>query len=121
MTTQSKNSTIVRLREGAYGKRIWAFFMPLSGKSLKGDMRIIEKTTKHITMMLQSNKPMYSLFSEAKKDELRQLNGLKRAYRVIYITDPQFGKINIDYSNNTVTIPFTKKQLDDSFIIGGNR
>lgn len=67
MNTQSKNSTIVRLREGAYGKRIWAFFIPLSGKSLKGDMHIIEKTTKHITMMLQSNKPMYSLFSEAKK------------------------------------------------------
>ena len=120
MNTQSKNSTIVRLREGAYAKKIWAFFVPLSGKSLKCDMRIIERTTKHITMMLQSNRPMYSLFSEAKKEELRQLNGLKRAYRVIYITDPQFGKMNINYSDNTVTIPFTKKQLEDSFIIGGN-
>ena len=120
MNTQSKNSTIVRLREGAYAKKIWAFFIPLTGKSLKHDMHIIEKTTHHITMWSQSNKPMFSLFPETKKEELLKLNGLKRAYRVIYITDPQFGKININYSDNTVTIPFTKKQHEDSFIIGGN-
>lgn len=63
----------------------------------------------------------FGLISPKKnKSRIKSVKDLKKAYNVIFITDVQFGHIKIDHLNKEVSIPYTQKQLEKSFTVGGS-
>lgn len=104
-----------------YAKR-WAIFMPLTPPNLPKDKRVMERFLHRDinTFAADDTGIMWCYYPEDVEAFPRKILGLRGTYKVIFISDKQFSRIVLDYTKREVIIPFTKKQLDDSFIVGSD-
>lgn len=102
-------------------KKCWVFFEPIGGVSDTRDKKTLERHLgREVNVFLYSNCPFWAYFPEKNRGRIKSVKGLKRAYNVIFITDVQFGRIKIDHLNKEVSIPYTRKQIEKSFTVGGS-
>lgn len=88
----------------------WAIFTPSKGRITKKDLNVIYKAGCPTAYGNKSLNEILAHFpSKAKADAaLRNVKGLTKAYKVVFITDKQFGNSKFNESFLNVA---TKKQL----------
>lgn len=95
---------------------IWTILIPTKGIARKSD----EKQTDFNRMMSNSCLIAHSPNKEKALQRVNSLKGkLAKKYEVLFITDKQFGLIQLDYINNTHNIMdiATSKQIKEIFKI----
>ena len=96
-------------------KITWCFLIPVKGIALKNDLK--NKILKR--GVFNSNLHFWAANKEIAKSKLKNLKGLlNKDYKILFITDKQFGLIQTDYKlkkTNLLDIA-TKKQIKDMFI-----
>lgn len=102
-------------------EKCWVFFEPIGGVSDTRDKKTLERHLgREVNVFLYRDCPFWAYFPEKNKSRIKRVKGLKKAYNVIFITDVQFGHIKIDHLNKELSIPYTQKQLEKSFTVGGS-
>lgn len=90
----------------------WAIISPIEGKTTKADLKIMKKCGLfHSTPFLRNNEiSLHFATKEIAIDRISNVIGLSRKYKVVLITDKQFG---LSKYNETLLKVATKKQLID--------
>ncbi|MDO5106132.1 hypothetical protein [Capnocytophaga sp.] len=96
----------------------WIVLEPVSGKVTKRDVKAFNKADNlnRFTPMFNDRYIMAWVGSKSKALHLvSKLKGLAfKDYKATLLTDKQLGMIKQNHSDNSVYIPFTQKQLNES-------
>lgn len=97
----------------------WVVLEPLKGKATKRDVKAFNSADNIDRFKIIFNNNNYVMAHASSKDEalllISKIKGLAhKEYKATLITDKQFGMIKKNYSDNTISIPFTQKQLEES-------
>ncbi len=93
----------------------WAVITPTRGKFFKKNLNEISKTIFSIGKMVGQNEAIAHFPTRDRAIELLNKVSASKQFKVVLITDKQFGQSNWKESKLNVA---TEKQLNDYFIIG---
>lgn len=96
----------------------WVVLEPLKGKATKRDVRAFNSIDGVDRFKPMFNKKYVMAHSSSKNEAILLISKIKglafKSYKATLLTDKQFGMIEKNHSDNTISIPFTQKQLEES-------
>ncbi|WP_291076323.1 MULTISPECIES: hypothetical protein [unclassified Empedobacter] len=96
----------------------WIVLNAETGKATSRDLNEINKMFSFARFSKMQDKIVgHFKNKEEAQEALKKIKGLFKSYKATIITDAQFGLGKVDYSNKTVSFPYTTKQLEDSIVV----